>query len=168
MRRGICILFSLVMIACGDISQAQVTEHLMYDRDLKKLVPKYKEFGGNSFSVVVFDKTINLHQLALENLSHLKSDSSNIEYDLEFGAYRIYRSKHSWTVSFLEKADDVYEPIEHLASCRKSFGTGDTICTFKYNLGSKGYQFALDSANLSLSKEILRAIPTLIDEDRRN
>lgn len=166
MRILCCFIFSLVLIACGGSSKAQTTEHLIYDRDLKQLVPKYKEFGGDSFSVVVFDKAINLHQLAVENLSHLKSDSSNIEFDQEFEAYRIYRSKHSWTVSILRQVDDVYEPIEHLASCRKSFGTADTICTFKFNLGGKGYQFALDSANLSLSKDVLEAIPILVERSQ--
>jgi hypothetical protein len=69
-------------------------------------------------------------------------------------------------VSFLRQTDDVYEPIKHLASCRESFGTGHTICTFKYNLGEKGYQFSLDSENFSLSKEVLKAIPKLIENSR--
>ncbi len=128
---------------------------VVYDQQLTSVVSEYKNYGGDSFSFLVFPEEFNLSELANESLSHLKEDHSNIQYDESFEAFKIFRSKHSWTLNKLVLVQGQYQPVSYIASCRLSFGTGDTICTFKNNVHGLGFQFSLDSANMNIHDKVL-------------
>jgi len=160
------LLLDLCLMSCSFSSFSSTKEHLVYDEEIVAQLPDYQPFGGDSFSFVVFDREFDLYKLAEESVSHIKKDGENIEYDKASQAYRIFRSKNSWTLNRLNEKQGKFIPIAFIASCRKTFGTETILCTFKKNLNGKGYQYTLDNANTHLADEILKVLPRLSGNNR--
>lgn len=144
---SICIKFS--------IQANSQDSFLIYDAQLSSVVNEYRAFGGDSFSYLVYPTPFDLVSLAAENVTHIRKDYSNIHFDETTKAYKIFRSKHSWTLNRLKFEAGVYKPIEFVASCRKSFGTDETLCNYKKNINGLGFQFTLDSNNMHLAEDVL-------------
>lgn len=157
-------LIGVPLLSCGFDSHSAVNECLVYDLELREIVPNYQSYGGDSFSFLIFDDAFDLKNLAEESISHIRKNSENIEFDESLGLYKIFRSPNSWTLNAFDEIDGEYRPGKFIASCRKSFGLGDVICTYKKNYKGKGYQYALDEGNAFLADKILAALPILAEK----
>ncbi|WP_046005438.1 hypothetical protein [Pseudoalteromonas rubra] len=144
---------------------AGVKEFLVYDEDIKKLLVQYRKYGGDSTSILLYDKEFDLHSLAKENFTHIKADLSNLE-PISHGKslYRVYRNKNSWTLNEFIVKEFLVEPLKYIASCVKGYGNGRVYCTFRLNFQGKGYQFTLLGEDIILANELVKVLPKLIGE----